>query len=78
MPTIKADTPQADFNAQINEAPSTVILERRRRIVFKQGRDLNLFDVVQVNLNGSWWRIYTADGVMHLVNPAEVNYADIS
>jgi hypothetical protein len=68
-------TPQdktADFIA------SETILENKRKVVFAEGRDLNLRDVIEVNLEGSWWRIKTNDGKLYLVDPAKVNYAAIS
>lgn len=68
-------TPQdktADFVA------SAITLENKRKIVFAQGRDLNLRDVLEVNVEGSWWRIKTADGKLHLIDPAKVNYASIA
>lgn len=73
--TVSSITPQdktADFVA------SETVLENKRKIVFQQGRDLNLRDVLEVNVEGSWWRIYTADGKLHLVDPSKVNYASIA
>jgi hypothetical protein len=62
----------ADFIA------SETLLENKRKVVFQQGRDLNLRDVVEINLDGQWWRVKTADGKLHIVNADKVNYATIA
>lgn len=72
MASITPDDKTADFIA------SDTILENRRKIVFQQGRDLNLREVLEVNVEGSWWRIKTKDGKLHLIDPAKVNYATIA
>ena len=72
MASITPADRSADFIA------SESILENRRKIVFCTGRDLNLRDVLEVNVEGSWWRIKTKDGKLHLVDPAKVNYASIA
>lgn len=46
------------------------------RIVFKQGRDLNIFGVVNTNLDGSWWRFTDDQGRLYIVNPDNVNYQE--
>lgn len=72
MGTITPTDKTADFVA------SETILENKRKVVFKEGRDLNLRDVVSVNLDGQWHRITTADGKLHLVNPDHINYITIA
>lgn len=67
-------TPQdktADFVA------SETILENKRKIVFEQGRDLNLRDVKEIDVGGQWLRVKTLDGGFHLINSAKVNYMSI-
>lgn len=54
------------------------ILEAKRKIAFVSGAHLNLRDVVEVDVSGTWWRIFTKDGKFHLVDPTKVNYATIS
>ena len=73
MGTLSPKDKTADFIA------SDTILENKRKVVFgNAGRDLNLHDVLEINLDGQWWRIKTADGKLVLVDPAKVNYAVIS
>lgn len=72
MATITPKDGTADFVASEN------ILENSRKVVFEQGRDLNLRDVQKVNLDGQWQRVFTADGKLHLINSAKVNYITIS
>ena len=72
MPTITPQDPTADFVA------SETVLETKRKVVFQQGRDLNIRNVLEVNLDGSWWRIKNAEGQLILVDPSKVNYAIIS
>lgn len=47
------------------------------RIVFINGRDLNIFDVQDVNLDGQWNRYTDGRGVLYLVDPAKVNYIEV-
>lgn len=72
MTTITPKDKTADFIA------SEEILENKRKVVFAQGRDLNLRDVLSIDVGGQWWRVKTADGKLHLVNAVNVNYATIS
>lgn len=72
MTTITPQDKTADFVA------SETVLENKRKIVFAQGRDLNLRDVLSIDVGGQWWRVKTADGKLHLVNAANVNYATIA
>ena len=46
------------------------------RYVFKTGRDLNIFDVAEVNLDGQWHRVTDSTGRMFIINAAEVNYIE--
>lgn len=50
----------------------------KMRVVFKQGRDLNIFRVRETNLKGQWNRYYDADERMYIVNPDSVNYIELS
>lgn len=72
MSVIDSKDKTADFVA------SETILENKRKVVFAQGRDLNLRDVVSIDVGGQWWRVKTADSKLHLVNAANVNYATIA
>ena len=47
------------------------------RIVFKSGRDLNIFGVVDTNLKGQWNRYKTSDGSLFIVNPENINYIEV-
>lgn len=54
------------------------ILEAKRKIAFVSGAHLNLRNVLEIDVSGTWWRIRTADGKFHLVDPSKVNYASIA
>ena len=71
---ITANDPTADFVSDKDKG----ILETKRKIVFEEGRDLNLRNVLEVDVSGQWTRIKTADGMFHLVNSAKVNYMSIA
>jgi hypothetical protein len=47
------------------------------RIVFQSGRDLNIFDCVEQNLDGSWNRYTDSKGRQYIVDPAKVNYIEV-
>ncbi|QXP44075.1 hypothetical protein [Stappia phage SI01] len=49
---------------------------KKIRIVFKAGRDLNIFGVKNVNVDGQWWRITDEEDRLYVVNPAQVNYTE--
>lgn len=49
---------------------------KKMRIVFKKGRDLNIFNVQSLNFDGSWWRITDGEGRLFVVDPAKVNYTE--
>lgn len=51
-------------------------LGKKVRIVFKQGRDLNIFNVTDFNVDGSWWRITDGQGRLYVINPDNVNYQE--
>lgn len=46
----------------------------RNTYVFTSGERLHLFDVTENNLSGAWHRVSTADGKMHIIDPAKVLY----
>ncbi len=52
------------------------ITGKKMRIVFAKGRDLNIFNVQTMNVDGQWWRITDGDGVLHVVDPKKVNYTE--
>lgn len=52
------------------------ITGKKMRIVFKKGRDLNIFNVQTMNVDGQWWRITDGDGHLYVVDPAKVNYTE--
>ncbi|QIG68425.1 hypothetical protein EVB62_023 [Rhizobium phage RHph_TM33] len=74
MPTINVNDKSADFVSDKDAG----ILEAKRKIVFSEGRDLNLRDVTSVNLDGQWHRVTCADGSFYLVNPDRINYIKIN
>lgn len=49
---------------------------KKIRIVFAEGRDLNVFDVQSFNVDGQWWRITDAKGAFYVVDPTKVNYTE--
>ncbi|QWY83588.1 hypothetical protein [Rhizobium phage RHph_X2_26] len=62
---------------QLTQQHSATVLEARRRVVFKEGRDLNIHNVVKINLDGSWWRIWDEEGRFFLIDPNKVNYVEV-
>lgn len=52
------------------------IVGKKVRIVFTQGRDLNIFNIQSFNVDGQWWRITDGDGHNFVVDPAKVNYTE--
>jgi hypothetical protein len=46
------------------------------RVVFTEGRDLNIFDVQDFNIDGQWWRITDGQGRLYVIDPAKVNYSE--
>lgn len=49
---------------------------KKMRIVFKKGRDLNIFGLKHMNVDGQWWRITDSEGRLYIVDPAKVNYTE--
>ncbi|QOE32089.1 hypothetical protein CPT_Palo_030 [Rhizobium phage Palo] len=74
MPTIDVNDKSADFVSDKDAG----ILEAKRKVVFSEGRDLNLRNVQSVNLDGQWHRVATEDGSLYLVNPDHINYIKIN
>ncbi len=52
------------------------ITGKKMRIVFGKGRDLNIFNVQTMNVDGQWWRITDGDGHLYVVDPKKVNYTE--
>ena len=52
------------------------ITGKKMRIVFKKGRDLNIFNVQTMNVDGQWCLITDGDGHMYVVDPIKVNYME--
>lgn len=59
-----------------NARSGIVIQGKKIRIVFKEGRDLNIFDIQSFNVDGQWWRITSGEGRFYIVDPAKVNYTE--
>ncbi len=49
---------------------------KKMRIVFREGRDLNIFKLASFNVDGQWWRITDEAGNFYVVDPAKVNYTE--
>lgn len=49
---------------------------KKIRVVFQQGRDLNIFDVQDFNIDGQWYRITDGQGRLYVIDPAKVNYTE--
>ena len=52
------------------------ITGKKMRIVFAKGRDLNIFNVQTMNVDGQWWRITDGDGHLYVIDPKKVNYTE--
>lgn len=52
------------------------VIAKRVRVVFKEGRDLNLFNVVEINLDGEATRYADERGRTYTVNREAVNYVE--
>ena len=52
------------------------ITGKKMRIVFGKGRDLNIFNVQTMNVDGQWWRITDGDGHLYVIDPKKVNYTE--
>lgn len=76
--SITAEDPTASFKTGVTDKTEQKVMEAKRKIAFVSGAHLNLRDVVEVDVSGTWWRIFTKDGKFHLVDPAKVNYATIA
>jgi hypothetical protein len=76
--TINANDKTASFISGETDKTELKVLEAKRKIAFVSGAHLNLRDVVEVDVSGTWWRVFTKDGKFHLVDPAKVNYATIA
>lgn len=48
------------------------------KIVFKQGREINIFNIIGIKDTGTWSEYYDARGITYKVNLAEVNYIKIN
>lgn len=62
-------------------APATVDLQKpagkHYRIVFREGRDLNIFGVKDVNIDGQALRYTDHKDRMYIVYPEQVNYMEV-
>lgn len=58
------------------ESIEVITKGKKCRIVFKEGRDLNIFDIADYNVDGQWWRITDSKGRLYVVNPEHVNYSE--
>ena len=52
------------------------LVGKKLRVVFSSGRDLNIFDVQDMNVDGQWWRITDGKSRLYVVDPAKVNYTE--
>lgn len=49
---------------------------KKLRVVFTKGRDLNIFNVADFNVDGQWWRVTDGEGRLYVIDPAKVNYTE--
>lgn len=66
MPTNGTITPQ---QGEIGDA----VIEKKRKVVFTNGEQLNLRNVTKLNHMGTWMRIWSDEGFI-ILDPKKVNY----
>ena len=67
---VKSQAPKQEARSGID------ITGKKMRIVFGKGRDLNIFNVQTMNVDGQWWRITDGDGHLYVIDPKKVNYTE--
>lgn len=53
------------------------VIEAKRKIVFAGGQQLNLRNVTRILTTGTWWRIWSDEG-LSIVDPAKVLYVVVA